>query len=198
MYLQCLGTGGRMPTVIFESGGGGSSAEWMPVQDALGATIRSCAYDRAGLGKSEPGPGPRTLAQETFELHALLSAAKVGGPYVLVGQSIGGVSVRLYAQQFAADVAGVVLVDPTHESAVLGSLRYGGMVRLREKATGRGVPAPRLLGPVDAPDPTAPDYLAEELALLYRARLQAPQSLGDKPLVAAIAQRLRKAAQLYA
>ena len=80
------------------------------------------------------------MRQEVFELHALLDATKEAPPYVMVGQSIGGLLVRLYADAYPGDVAGVVLVDPTHESGVLGSGRYGGMVRLREKATGRPVP----------------------------------------------------------
>lgn len=61
------------PTVIFESGGGGSSKDWSRVRDLLSSRVRMCAYDRAGLGWSEVGPAPRTMKQEVFELHALLS-----------------------------------------------------------------------------------------------------------------------------
>jgi pimeloyl-ACP methyl ester carboxylesterase len=152
MYVRCVGNAGSRPTVILESGGGGHSGDWTSVQSAVPSDIRTCAYDRAGLGRREKGPSPRTMKQEIFELHAMLAAANIKGPYVLVGQSIGGVTVRLYAQQYREDVAGMVLVDPTHESSVLGSLRYGGMVRLREKAAGRSVPAPRLVGPSDVPE----------------------------------------------
>jgi pimeloyl-ACP methyl ester carboxylesterase len=123
------------------------------------------------------------MAQEAFELHELLVKAAIAGPYVMVGQSVGGLLVRLYALRYANDVAGVVLVDPTHESGVLGSLRYGGMVRLREKATGRAIPTPTLLGPADVMDPPDSDYMAEELAQLYRARLDRPRMLGRTPLV---------------
>jgi pimeloyl-ACP methyl ester carboxylesterase len=183
MYVRCVGNAGSRPTVILESGGGGHSGDWTSVQSAVPSDIRTCAYDRAGLGRSEKGPSPRTMKQEIFELHAMLAAANIKGPYVLVGQSIGGVTVRLYAQQYREDVAGMVLVDPTHESSVLGSLRYGGMVRLREKAAGRSVPAPRLVGPSDVPEQPDVDYLAEELAELYNFRQETPRPLADKPLV---------------
>jgi pimeloyl-ACP methyl ester carboxylesterase len=182
MYLRCLGPIGDQPTIIFESGAGGSTTDWVLVQEAL-AGAGSCSYDRAGAGKSDKGPAPRTLSQEAFELHALLAAAKIRSPYVLVGQSLGGLLVRLYAEHFPSDVVGMVLVDPTHESSVLGSLRYGGMVRLREKASGIGVPAPRLTGPVDIADPANTDYLAEEMAMIHRARQAKPKSLGAMPLV---------------
>ena len=100
----------------------------------------------------------------------------------MVGHSIGGLLVRLYADAYPGDVAGVVLVDPTHESGQLGSMRYGGIVRLREKATGRPVPEPRLsqAGPASDPDT---DYLAEEFHAIFAARQRTPQPLGQKPLV---------------
>jgi len=135
MFIRCVGPVGGGPTVILEAGGGGSSNAWSRVQGLLSPHVRSCAYDRAGLGRSEPGPAPRTTRQEAFELHALLEAAKIPGPFVLVGHSIGGLLVRLYAEQYGSSVVGFVLVDPTHESDVLGSVRCGGWVRLREKAT---------------------------------------------------------------
>jgi pimeloyl-ACP methyl ester carboxylesterase len=183
LYLSCSGATGNGPTVILEAGGGGTSADWSLVRDRLGGDMRTCAYDRAGAGRSEPGPLPRTMRQEVFELHLLLGAADVKPPYVLVGQSIGGLLARLYVETFPDDVVGVVLVDPTHESAVLGSLRYGGWVRLREKATGRAVPEPRgstAGGPAD--DPEA-DYMAEEFQRMFLVRQKVPQPLGQRPLV---------------
>src|SRR4051794_11347976 len=148
LHLRCVGPSGAGPTVILEAGGGGVSNDWSRVQELLASRVRTCAYDRAGQGSSEAGPGPRTMRQEVFELHALLEAAKIPGPYVLVGQSIGGLLVRLYTDQYGSDVVGMVLVDPTHESDMLGNVRYGGWVRLREKATGRPVPEPRREGKV--------------------------------------------------
>jgi pimeloyl-ACP methyl ester carboxylesterase len=183
LQLRCVGPADASPVVILEAGGGAFSSAWTAVQDALADRVRTCAYDRAGSGWSDRGPAPRTLTQETFELGLLLDAAKLRGPYVLVGQSLGGLIVRLYAHQSASRVAGMVLVDPTHESGILGSVRYGGLVRLREKATGRGVPEPKRDGdPNAAADPEA-DYLAEELARIHRLRQADPRPLGSKPLI---------------
>lgn len=118
-----------------------------------------------------------------FELHALLEAAKERGPFVLVGQSIGGLLVRLYAQQYGSDVAGMVLVDPTHESDVPGSVRYGGLVRLREKASERRVPEPRREGKPSTQYNPDDDYLAEELKQIYLSRKANPEPLGKRPLI---------------
>ena len=183
LFVSCRGPADKGPTVVLEAGGGGSSAEWAMVRDQLGPAVRTCAYDRAGLGRSEKGPEPRTMRQEVFELHALLAATKEAPPYVMVGQSIGGLLVRLYADAYPGDVAGVVLVDPTHESGVLGSARYGGMVRLREKAAGRPVPAPRLSQEGAPPADADTDLLAEEFQAMFLARQRSPQLLGQKPLV---------------
>ena len=183
LFISCIGPVGKGPTVLMEAGGGGTSADWSQVRELLGSGVRTCAYDRAGSGRSERGPQPRTMRQEVFELQLLLQAEKEVPPYVMAGHSIGGLLVRLYSAARPGDVAGVVLVDPTHESAVLGSGRYGGLVRLREKATGRPVPAPRRSLAADAPADPAADYMAEEFQLLFLARQKVPQGLGQRPLV---------------
>jgi pimeloyl-ACP methyl ester carboxylesterase len=123
------------------------------------------------------------MRQEVFELHALLEAAKVPGSFVLAGHSIGGLLVRLYSEQYGSNVVGAVLVDPTHESSVLGSIRYGGMVRLREKATERTIPKPRLGGKAATNYNPEDDYMAEEFQQMYLARKATPQPFGDRPLV---------------
>lgn len=182
MHIDCQGPMRSPVTVVFESGGGGSANDWADVRPFL-MNVRTCAYDRAGSGLSEPGPLPRTMRQEVFELNALLTAAKVRGPFVLVGHSLGGLLVRLYTQHYGKDVAGIVLVDPTNESSMLGSMRYGGWTRLREKATGYPIPEPRRsMKDSVLYDPTV-DFLAEELQLMYLSRQSHPQMLGDRPLV---------------
>ena len=183
LNVRCVGPLGKGPTIILEAGGGGSSRGWSRVQDLLASRVRSCAYDRAGLGRSEPGPGPRTMRQEVFELHLLLEAAKIAPPYVLVGQSIGGLLVRLYTEFYGEDVVGVVLVDPTHENSMLGSLRYGGWVRLREKATARQIPEPRREGQPSIGNNPDDDYFAEEMHQIFLARKVNPQPLGRRPLI---------------
>jgi pimeloyl-ACP methyl ester carboxylesterase len=183
LHLTCQGPAEASPVVVFEAGGGGTSADWDLVRRELPPVVRTCAYDRAGVGRSEPGPEPRTMRQEVFELHALLLAAQVKAPYVLVGQSIGGLLTRLYVEAYPDDVVGLVLVDPSHESAVLGSGRYGGIVRLREKAAGRPVPEPRRTIAATAPVDAQADYLAEEFQQIFLARQQRPRALGQRPLV---------------
>jgi len=183
MHIRCVGPESNGPTVILEAGGGGSSKSWTKVLAVLPQGLRACAYDRAGQAWSEPGPAPRTFHQEVFELHELLAAAKITGPYVLVGQSIGGVNARLYAEQYDRDVAGMVLVDATHEEDVNYSMRVNNWVRMRDLSAGRSVPAPKLEGKVSTQYDPAEDYMAEEFEQLHRAREAKPAPLGDRPLV---------------
>jgi pimeloyl-ACP methyl ester carboxylesterase len=117
LHILCEGTGS--PTVIMESGLGDSSLIWALVQPEIAKTTRVCVYDRAGLGWSEPSPKPRTAETIVEELHSLLTKAAITGPYVLVGHSIGGVYMRLYAHQYPDDVVGIVLVDSAHEEQML-------------------------------------------------------------------------------
>lgn len=143
LHLNCTGKG--RPTVILEAGMGDSSAIWSLIQPALSRTLRVCSYDRAGTAWSDPGPLPRSMKQEVTELHELLAMAREAGPFVLVGHSYGGLLVRLYQSIYADDVAGMVLVDSTHESTVL-SVQHGGepqarWVRIREQAKRRSVPS---------------------------------------------------------
>lgn len=183
LFISINGSRDAKFTIVFESGAGGSSQDWAKVISMLPKGIRTVAYDRAGTGKSEKGPLPQTMVQHVFELHELLKSAQIKGSIVLVGQSLGGLIVRLYAKQYGKDVAGIVLVDPTHESSVLGSLKYGGWVRLREKATGKAIPRPQIKDSVSAGyDPTA-DYLAEEFQNIYLSAIKNPQQLGNRPLV---------------
>jgi pimeloyl-ACP methyl ester carboxylesterase len=170
-------------TIVFESGGGGSSSDWAKVMALLPPDIHAIAYDRAGYGKSDTGPLPRTMAQEVFELHELLKAAEVKGPVILVGQSLGGLLARLYTKSYGKDVAGLVLVDPAHEDAMLGSMRYGGWVRLREKATGKPIPIPQIeLANSPGYDTTA-DYMAEEFQNMYISGKNDLKKLANRPLI---------------
>ena len=110
LHINCVGTGS--PTVVIDAGAGDWSATWSSrVQPGVAGTTRVCTYDRAGLGWSEPGPLPRTSQQFAHELHTLLTNADIAGPYVLVGHSLGGLTVRLFAHEYPAEVAGLVLID---------------------------------------------------------------------------------------
>jgi pimeloyl-ACP methyl ester carboxylesterase len=110
MHLHCTGDG--RPTVILDAGLGGWSLDWSLVQPEIARFTRVCAYDRAGLGWSDPGPAPRDAQQAVRELHDLL-AESPPGPLLLVGHSNGGLRVLLYAGAYPEEVAGLVLVDPT-------------------------------------------------------------------------------------
>ena len=108
LYLDCRGSGS--PTVVLEAGSGSDSATWAAVHDAIAATTRTCAYDRAGRGRSDDR-GEHTLADAVADLRALLDAAGEQGPFVIVGHSLGGSYARVFASQFRDEVVGAVLVD---------------------------------------------------------------------------------------
>lgn len=111
--IYCMGRGS--PTVIFDSGLGGDMVDWALVQPTVSAATRACSYDRAGLGFSDPSPKARSSANIVDDLHRLLQAAHIEPPYVLVGHSLGGMNIKLYAETYLAEVAGIVFVDPSHE-----------------------------------------------------------------------------------
>jgi pimeloyl-ACP methyl ester carboxylesterase len=114
LHLYCRGEAGA-PTVVMDSGLGGTVLDWQLVQPELTKSMRVCTYDRAGMGWSDPGPQPRTSQQIVKELHTLLGKAGVRGPYVLVGHSFGGTNMQVYASQYPDEVAGMVLVDSALE-----------------------------------------------------------------------------------
>jgi pimeloyl-ACP methyl ester carboxylesterase len=108
LFLHCTGAGS--PTVLFQ---GGLTTDWVGVQSKVARFTRACSYDPAnGLwGRSDPAPTPRTAKDVVADLDALLAAAQVPGPYVLVGHSNGGLFVQLYAGEHQEEVAGLVLLD---------------------------------------------------------------------------------------
>jgi len=183
LFIKETGPSNAKFTVVFESGAGGSSQDWEQVTTMLPPGIRTIAYDRAGTGKSEAGPIPQTMAQEVFELHELLNAIKIKAPVILVGQSLGGLLARLYTERYGKNIAGIVLVDPTHESSVLGSMKYGGWVRLREKAAGKAIPKPQIKQHVSEGYDSTADYMAEEFQKIYLSGIENPQQLKNRPLV---------------
>lgn len=109
LNMYCIGTG--RPAVVFDSGWEDWAPAWIIVQPAIAKVTRTCSYDRAGSGFSDPGPMPRTSVRIARELHAALRAARVAGPYILVGHSFGSYNMRAFADLFMPQVAGLVLVD---------------------------------------------------------------------------------------
>jgi pimeloyl-ACP methyl ester carboxylesterase len=112
MHIHVAGEG--TPAVVLESGMGASCLSWTLVQPEVAQFTRAVSYDRSGHGWSDPAHGPRTAQQIAQELHALLDAAGVPGPYVLVGHSFGGYVNRAFAHLYRNEVVGMVLVDSVH------------------------------------------------------------------------------------
>lgn len=137
IYLQCSGAGA--PTVILEGGYAATSAAWTKVQAVIARSTRVCSYDRAGYGMSDLGPMPRDALAVAEDLDHVLRRAHVGGPFVVVGHSAGGLYVRLFSDLRWKDVVGMVLVDPSveHQNRRLAE-RFGPgageLDRLRDKA----------------------------------------------------------------
>jgi pimeloyl-ACP methyl ester carboxylesterase len=108
LYLDCRGSGS--PTVVLEAGSGSDSGTWSAVHDAIAGTTRTCAYDRAGRGRSDDRD-THTLGDAVADLRALLDAAGEPGPFVIVGHSLGGSYARVFATTYRNEVVGAVLVD---------------------------------------------------------------------------------------
>jgi pimeloyl-ACP methyl ester carboxylesterase len=207
LHIQCVGTGS--PTVVLDAGLSGSSLDWNLVLPELGRTTRVCAYDRAGMGWSDPGPQPRTPRQIADELHTLLTNAGVAGPYVLVGHSLAGKNVRLFALSHPDQVAGMVLVDARSEYVDVNTSPAEVQAFQRASArqallyrVARSVGLVRLIGASLWGGPAMPRETRTEGMLLQTSQrgvdaqtaegleraaddvqLQAAPSLGDRPLV---------------
>lgn len=113
LHIWCEGAG--TPAVILEAGLGGTSAGWGFVQPGVARFTRACSYDRAGMGYSDAGPSPRTARRIANELAALIDRSGLDGPVVLAAASSGGFDVRVLASDHPDRVAGLVLVDASHE-----------------------------------------------------------------------------------
>jgi pimeloyl-ACP methyl ester carboxylesterase len=113
LHLQCAGSGA--PTVVIEAGASSFAIDFALVQPAAAKATRVCSYDRAGSGWSAARADVETPIRVVRDLRALLDAAGEKGPFVMVGASRGGLYVRLFQAEYAADVAGLVLVDPAVE-----------------------------------------------------------------------------------
>jgi pimeloyl-ACP methyl ester carboxylesterase len=141
LYVECHGSGS--PTVIFEAGLRSRGDIWTWSREGVGTGVqprvapftRTCFYDRPGtlahfpyVSRSDPVPMPRSTGEVVADLHALLTAAGVPGPYVMVGASTGGLIIREYAALYPAEVSGLALVDAISE-AMQGLMRPGQFAR---------------------------------------------------------------------
>lgn len=150
MHLYCSGQGS--PAAVLDSGLGDYWLSWYKVQPQIAQYTRVCSYDRAGLGWSEASRKPRTSKVFAQELHTLLHQASVSGPYVLVGHSLGGHNMRMYASLYPGEVVGMVLVDSAHPDLFKRSsgkvLQFRADVQRQVDMHGRTMPfgIPRLMG----------------------------------------------------
>jgi len=203
MHLDCRGTGS--PIVILETIAAPMGAvSWYKVHDAAARITRTCAYDRAGIGWSEPASGLRTGKAIVTDLHQLLTAAHELGPYVMVGASLGGPLVMTFTKYYGQEVAGLVLVDASHPDQkqrikaaigrdldyapaiqkVLAALVWTGLPRLLMG----GVPQPGAVSPAEgamsAYLPTSLGPSLDEISQLDTTWHEAGalRTLGDRPL----------------
>ncbi|OOF90605.1 hypothetical protein ASPCADRAFT_135061 [Aspergillus carbonarius ITEM 5010] len=129
------------PAIILESGLGSSSSEWTVLQRLLSHFARVYSYDRAGYGQSEPSPLPPTARNRVLELSQLLDVAEIHPPYILVGQSYGGVLIREFLRLHGKEaVVGMVIIDSGRDPSplsdrwweLLGGRRLGEVIGLDE------------------------------------------------------------------
>jgi pimeloyl-ACP methyl ester carboxylesterase len=184
LYMSCSGAG--TPTVLLFNGLGERTPSWKWVERGVATTTRVCTFDRAGEGWSGSAPGRQDGRELAADLHALLAAARVPGPYVLAGHSVGGAYALVYAQQHRSEVAGVALVDSAtpfqfelpdypafystwrRVSALFPTMGRAGLSRLFGQGSPRELRADR-------------NEFAELPTVFTQA--QALKSLGSKPLI---------------
>ena len=117
LHIWCSGPAASgNPSVLLESGLGGSAFDWARITPAASKFTQVCSYDRAGMGYSDPGPTPRTSGQIANELVELMRRSGISRPAILVGTSFGGFNTRIVASEFSEEVAGLVLVSGSHEN----------------------------------------------------------------------------------
>ncbi len=210
-HLHCTGRG--QPTVILESGASvGGSLDWMLVQPSIARLSRVCSYDRAGVLWSDRRRGPRDADRIAAELHDLLDAASETPPYVMVGHSLGGPLVRVFAGRFDEEVVGFVFVDSSHPdqearfraelpehpyelpwSSLVMIQTATGYYRLTAKLLRLGL-ADEFEEPIRRLQPKTVAALASELSVIDDIFQQAREAgtLGDRPLVVLTAGHVRR------
>lgn len=189
--LACTGSG--TPVVVVDAGMGTAPVEddgWKRIAAQVAPVTRVCLYDRAGLGGSDPAPAAsRTSMDAANDLHAALAAAKVAGPYLLVGHSVGGLHAQVFAARYPRDTAGLVLVSTTHPDQFATWLKLLPPARPDEE---KAVAEARAFMTAAQADP-APNEERLDMAA-SAAQAHRLTSLDDKPVIVAThSPRLRMA-----
>lgn len=205
MHIHCQGQGS--PTIVVEQGNGAQSLGWSEVNESMSRLSRTCAYDRAGMGYSEPVSGPISAAAIAQNLEKLLQAAEITDDLVLVGYSAGGIYQREFYRQFPDRVKGMVLVDSSHEQqtqrmppagvpeifepamvyqylAPFGGIRLSGRVEREFANSPFSAPIRDRLVAVNLKSHVYRTLRAESESFdAELAQLRDPPSLGDLPLI---------------
>jgi pimeloyl-ACP methyl ester carboxylesterase len=190
LYIECAGSGS--PVVVLQAGLGESSAYWDGIASTISSSTTVCRYDRAGHGRSDATATPQDGIALASDLHTLLERAGVPGPYVLVGHSSGGPYVRVFADRYPDETAGMVLLDAQPADAFEALPNYPGTYQALRITYGLGPSLARvgLLGiilglPADQSTVAAARGVLDEVLALPSVLQQAQRltSLGDRPLV---------------
>ena len=205
MHVNCIGQGS--PTVIFELGVGSASAAWSDIHKQVSLFTRACAYDRAGLGYSEPTDQPLRSSNVAQRLQKLLRAAKIEDDLVLVGWSAGGVYIREFYGRYPERVKAMLFVDSSHEQQATRMPQTPGngsdpMLRIARRLAPFGIV--RMSGILDrrVERGTSSDELKSHLKAIYHqshildtvwreseafnldiSATQPPSPVGDLPLI---------------
>jgi pimeloyl-ACP methyl ester carboxylesterase len=144
LHVRCSGTGDT--TVLLLAGFTGGADDWAAVERSIGASTRVCAYDRFGIGQSDPPPVPQTFETQAKDLRSLLLSIGEVGPYVVVGHSFGGPEAVTFASLFPEDVDGLLLLDaspPTWNSTIcaVGDDGSATAAALRDLCASQAAPA---------------------------------------------------------
>ena len=201
LHLLCIGRGD--PTVLFEASGWGvSSLSSAMVRERVSARARVCSYDRMGMGWSDPGPSVVTAGELARQLAVLQDRAGLSGPFILVGSSVGGLTIEMFARRYSERTAGLVFLDAASSGNLPHVQRYFGVARLAAPvgALAARLGVVRLLDPFGIATDTdegrrsaAMTYAAEPIATISaitrglrdteREFAEAPPLRGDLPLV---------------
>lgn len=138
MHIYTTGKG-ELPVILLP-GSGHFSLHWNLVQTQVEKFAKVSSIDYAGTGWSDYGPLPQTLAQRVHNVHTLLTKAGIGKPYILVGQSLGGLLARKYAQTYPQEIAGVIMVDATVPDMLMLTYKTKQWEHWRKRAKKRVVP----------------------------------------------------------
>lgn len=186
LHIRCEGKGS--PVVVIDTGLGDTMDRWKEFQTQAAEITRVCIYERAGYGSSEPGTMPRSSRQIAGELHTLLENATIRGPYLLLGHSLGGINLQVFADQYPELVAGLILLDPAPLPFIAGQA-FPELYRMFEKqAVDFMNMAEEARQSSDADAQAQANYLeavaSEQAALIGESASQvaAIESFGDIPL----------------